>query len=55
MKCACTYSACPRQGNCRDCVAYHRDKDQFPACLFSAEAEKSHDRSLQMLLKDRGL
>ena len=32
--CTCTY-ACPRHGHCCACIAYHRDRGQFPACLFS--------------------
>lgn len=51
-KCACTYQ-CERRGNCCACVAYHRPKGQFPACFFSAEAEKSFDRSFARLLQDR--
>ncbi len=53
--CHCTYTSCPRRGNCCQCVAYHRNKNQFTACFFSPEAERSYDRSLQMLLKDRGI
>jgi len=52
-KCACTYP-CERKGNCCACVAYHRERSQFPACLFSAEAERSHDRSYARLVMDRG-
>lgn len=50
--CACTYG-CPRSGKCNECVAYHRGKGQFPACFFSKEAEKTYDRSFEMLLRDR--
>ncbi len=53
--CSCTYSGCSRRGNCCQCVAYHKDKNQFPACFFSPEAERSYDRSFSMLLKDRNL
>jgi hypothetical protein len=28
---------------------------QFPACFFSAEAEKKYDRSLDALMRDRGV
>ena len=53
MKCPCTYS-CHRRGKCCDCVAYHLKCGEFPACFFSREAEKSYDRSLSRLIKDRG-
>lgn len=50
--CPCTYD-CPRHGKCCECVAYHRGKNQFTACFFSKEAEKTYDRSLDCLLRDR--
>lgn len=31
--CACTYQPCPRKGKCCECVAYHRQKGERPACL----------------------
>lgn len=52
--CRCTYMSCPRRGNCCQCVAYHRGKGEFPGCFFSAEGEKTWDRSLDNLLRDRG-
>lgn len=52
-KCACTYP-CERKGNCCACVAFHRGRNEFPACFFSPEAEKSHDRSYARLILDRG-
>ncbi|MDR0325797.1 MAG: DUF6485 family protein [Oscillospiraceae bacterium] len=53
MKCTCTYN-CPRRGKCCECIAYHLKGGEFPACFFSEEAEKSYDRSLSRLMKDRG-
>ena len=50
--CTCTY-ACPRHGHCCVCIAYHRDRGQFPACLFSKEGEARWDRSFQALCQDR--
>ena len=52
MKCTCTY-ACPRRGKCCDCLAYHQRGGEFPACFFSAAAEKTYDRSFEALVKDR--
>ncbi|MEN6617745.1 MAG: DUF6485 family protein [Syntrophorhabdus sp.] len=43
--CTCTYEGCPRKGKCCECVAYHRNKKQLPACFFTREAEASYDRS----------
>jgi hypothetical protein len=28
---------------------------QFPACFFSADAEKQYDRSFNALMRDRGV
>jgi hypothetical protein len=53
--CACTYESCTRRGKCCECVAYHRDKGQFPGCLFSKEGERSYDRSFARLMADRGI
>ncbi|MDR3207051.1 MAG: DUF6485 family protein [Oscillospiraceae bacterium] len=50
--CACTYF-CPRHGKCCACVEHHRPLGEFPACFFSAEMEKTYDRNLEALLKDR--
>jgi hypothetical protein len=51
-KCNCTYS-CAKKGMCCECVAYHRNMGEFPACFFSDKAEKTYDRSFEMLAKDR--
>jgi len=52
MKCPCTDS-CVRRGKCCECVAFHRKNRKFPACFFSAEAERTYDRSYAALKKDR--
>ena len=51
--CRCTYTSCSRRGSCCACVRYHRDKDEVPACFFSATAEKTYDRSFDNLIRDR--
>lgn len=53
--CLCTYnnSGCPRRGNCCQCVAYHRERGQASACMFTPEGEKTYDRSLTNLMCDR--
>ena len=52
IKCNCTYS-CSKHGKCCECVSYHRGSGEFPACFFSDKAEKTYDRSLNALIKDR--
>ncbi|MBI4865099.1 MAG: hypothetical protein HY815_33295 [Candidatus Riflebacteria bacterium] len=51
--CNCTYS-CSKKGKCCECLAYHRNAGEFPACFFSAKAERTYDRSFSALKKDRG-
>lgn len=53
-KCRCTYTpACSNRGNCCKCVAYHRPRGEATACMFTPEGEKSYDRSLSNLMRDR--
>ena len=54
-ECRCTYD-CPRHGKCCECVAYHRDNNKgVPGCFFSKEAERTYDRSIEALYKDKGI
>jgi hypothetical protein len=45
--CNCTYEPCSRKGVCCDCIAYHLKSRQLPACCFSADTEKTFDRSFE--------
>ena len=51
-ECNCTYP-CTRKGVCCECIAYHRDAGELPACFFSKEAEATYDRSFQNYQKDQ--
>ncbi|WP_085098109.1 DUF6485 family protein [Desulfovibrio gilichinskyi] len=53
FECPCTYAGCPRHGRCCDCVHYHRKKDQLPACYFTAEQEKTYNRSIDFFIECR--
>ncbi len=55
LHCTCSYISCDKRGNCCQCVAYHKDRGEIPGCLFSEEAERSYDRSLANLMRDRGM
>lgn len=44
--CNCTYGACSRKGICCECLAYHRQNQELPACYFPPAAEASYDRSI---------
>jgi len=45
--CTCSYTACDRRGVCCDCVQNHLKSRQIPGCFFSADAEKTYDRSFE--------
>ncbi len=44
-KCTCTYKPCERKGKCCDCLVYHLQQDELPACAFPPEVERTYDRS----------
>lgn len=46
-RCNCTYAPCPRKGACCDCLSYHVNMRQLPACCFPDQAEKTFDRSFE--------
>lgn len=47
QKCNCTYEPCSRKGACCDCLQYHLGSRELPACFFSADAERTYDRSFE--------
>ena len=51
--CPCTYPSCPRKGICCECIKHHVDKKELPGCCFSAEAEKTFDRSFAKFIEDQ--
>jgi hypothetical protein len=53
--CKCTYTSCSRRGNCCQCVAFHREQGEATGCMFTRDGEKSYDRSLKNLMRDRGI
>lgn len=50
-KCTCTYESCSRKGICCECLHYHRQNGQIPACFFSPDTEKTYDRSIARFIK----
>ena len=46
-KCNCTYPGCPRKGSCCECLHYHLNMNQLPACCFPEDVEKTYDRSFK--------
>jgi hypothetical protein len=46
-RCNCTYEPCSRKGKCCECIAYHLEMEELPACAFPAEIERTYDRSFK--------
>jgi hypothetical protein len=54
VQCTCTYPSCSRHGKCCECVSYHRRSGEVPGCFFSAQGERTYDRSIQAFIQDQG-
>ena len=50
MNCNCSYS-CDKKGMCCDCVTYHRNRNELPACYFPDSVEKTYDRSIENFIR----
>jgi len=53
-KCNCTYEPCSRKGICCECIQYHRQMGELPACYFNDKDERTYDRSIGFFIKTRG-
>jgi len=38
-KCNCTYFPCSHKGICCECISYHLQMRELPACVFPEDAE----------------
>jgi len=45
--CNCTYVPCPRKGQCCECIKFHLQSRELPACCFPSKAESTFDRSFE--------
>ncbi len=52
-RCNCTYEPCERKGICCECLRYHRQNGELPACFFSPEVESTYNRSIEQFIKSR--
>lgn len=50
QKCNCTWEPCVRKGNCCECLRYHWQMKELPACLFPEDVERTYDRSIQRFI-----
>lgn len=49
--CNCTYEACSKKGKCCECIRYHLNINELPACCFPDDVEKTYDRSFARFVK----
>lgn len=49
--CTCTYEMCTRRGRCCECIQYHRQNNELPACYFPRHIEKTYDRSIRKFIE----
>jgi len=48
--CPCTWEPCSRKGICCECIKYHWELGELPACIFPPEVERTFDRSIQRFI-----
>ena len=48
-RCNCTYP-CSKKGICCECIQYHWDRAELPACFFPDDVEKTYDRSIERFI-----
>ncbi|MBN2467238.1 MAG: hypothetical protein JXD19_03710 [Deltaproteobacteria bacterium] len=46
-QCNCSYEPCSRKGICCECLNYHRQMGELPACFFPDDIERTYDRSIE--------
>jgi len=52
--CNCSYEPCSRKGKCCECLAYHRHNGELPACYFTADQERTYNRSVKFFIRCNG-
>ena len=45
QRCNCSYGGCSKKGTCCECLHYHLQMRQLPACVFPDDVERTYDRS----------
>lgn len=51
IDCTCTYEPCSSKHKCCECISYHKENNELPACLFNSKYEKNYDRSITNYVK----
>lgn len=53
-KCNCTYEPCSRKGICCECITFHMNMGELPACYFPDDVERTYDRSVKRFISIKG-
>jgi len=48
--CICSYP-CNKKGICCECIKYHWNRGEFPACFFPKDIEKTYDRTIDKFIE----
>ena len=48
--CNCSYP-CDKKGMCCECISYHRNRGELPACYFSDTVERTYDRTIENFIR----
>lgn len=48
--CNCSYP-CDKKGICCECLRYHRNRNELPACYFPDSIERTYDRSIENFIQ----
>ncbi len=49
--CNCTYEPCSRKYKCCECLHYHRQNSELPACFFGKKDERTYNRSISNFIR----
>jgi len=52
-RCNCTYEPCSRKGYCCECIQYHKQMGELPACYFPNDVERTFDRSIRRFISTK--
>ena len=50
QKCSCSYTSCSKWGKCCECIVYHKDQNQLPACYFPKDLETLGTRDIDAFI-----
>jgi hypothetical protein len=50
-RCNCTYEPCDKKGFCCQCLRFHLQAGEMPACFFPDDVERTYDRSIKRFVQ----